>query len=418
MTRPPQPFSFPGSAWERTVFEALPHSSTHGRADGKQAEPASQWVPRQSLGIRQSFFTRSVKSTLLACLAIALAAPAAGQEPPREISIYDVARYGVAQKRVRRTEMVGFPIVKSPYVDVPRPVGVLVGFDVGLGPFNDELAIFALRPIFQNAKQTSASKSFGLFQNENRNNLELKTKVTQIVRLLAKPGYAVGEVTLDRGLFLKGMSLRYMKIAGPVLDTSDAYASRWVGSPTGENRATLSGGGSPIVGIHGSLDRDARGLGLIYLDPSVYLGLKIERPSAAVPEGEPSSPASQEDATVAVGEAASKTPLEGESAAPPTETASPASPAAIGVIFLGVTGVVLATLFLAFGRRSSSAASSAAAAMAAGTSRAAAGSGSVPPIVPAMLGVAMQHRMQNNFGAANYPGYPVTAEVVDAVLVD
>src|SRR5665213_1132272 len=41
-------FSFPGSAWERTVCEALPRVLSN-----RQAEPARQCVPRQSLGTRK-----------------------------------------------------------------------------------------------------------------------------------------------------------------------------------------------------------------------------------------------------------------------------------------------------------------------------------------------------------------------------
>ena len=383
---------------------------TRTTADGTRSVPATAW---QSLG-------KSVLAVI--CFAFVLAAPAAAQQPAREISIYDVARYGVAQKRIQRTEMVGFTVVKTPYLDMPRPAGVLVGFDVGLGPFNDELAIYALRPIFQNAKQTAASKSFGLFQNEKRNNIELKTKVTQIVRLLAKPGYAVGEVTLDRGLFLQGMSLRYMKIAGPALDTNDAYSSQWVGSATGENRATLSGGGSPFVGIHGNLDRDVRGLGLVYLDPSVYQGLNLEKPVAAkAGEAKPANPA-----PIAV-EAPGALPAESTPLADETSLAAAHSPEETndssaqhyitGIVFIGVTCVVLATLYFAFGRKSATP-SAASTVLAAGKSRVSTGSATVPPIVPAMLGVAMQYQVQNpvqsSFASASYP---VTAEVVDAVLV-
>ena len=45
--------SFPGSAWERTAFEAQPRhvEAADRRCDAdKQAEPAIHWVPRQSLG--------------------------------------------------------------------------------------------------------------------------------------------------------------------------------------------------------------------------------------------------------------------------------------------------------------------------------------------------------------------------------
>ena len=46
-------FSFPGSAWERTASEALPRGelkTKHGYLAIRQAEPAIQWVPRQSIG--------------------------------------------------------------------------------------------------------------------------------------------------------------------------------------------------------------------------------------------------------------------------------------------------------------------------------------------------------------------------------
>ena len=46
-------FSFPGSALERTAPEALPRfalQTQYERMTVRQAEPARQWVPRQSLG--------------------------------------------------------------------------------------------------------------------------------------------------------------------------------------------------------------------------------------------------------------------------------------------------------------------------------------------------------------------------------
>ena len=58
-------FSFPGSAWERTAPEALPRFSMlakHVCLTSRQAEPASQWVPRQSLG---TSWWRSARSVLM-----------------------------------------------------------------------------------------------------------------------------------------------------------------------------------------------------------------------------------------------------------------------------------------------------------------------------------------------------------------
>ena len=48
---PPRTRSFPGSAWERTVLEALPPADDD-QTTIRQAEPAIHWVPRQSLGTR------------------------------------------------------------------------------------------------------------------------------------------------------------------------------------------------------------------------------------------------------------------------------------------------------------------------------------------------------------------------------
>ena len=44
--------SFPGSAWERTVCEALPRANKQSFDASRQAEPALQPVPRRSLGTR------------------------------------------------------------------------------------------------------------------------------------------------------------------------------------------------------------------------------------------------------------------------------------------------------------------------------------------------------------------------------
>ena len=67
-------FSFPGSAWERTAPEALP------RVTAPQAEPARQWVPRQSLGT-SAWNIAVVMLVLLVSLSLNDAQPARAQEP-------------------------------------------------------------------------------------------------------------------------------------------------------------------------------------------------------------------------------------------------------------------------------------------------------------------------------------------------
>ena len=67
-------FSFPGSAWERTAPEALP------RVTAPQAEPARQWVPRQSLGT-SAWNIAVVMLVLLVSLSLNDVQPAGAQEP-------------------------------------------------------------------------------------------------------------------------------------------------------------------------------------------------------------------------------------------------------------------------------------------------------------------------------------------------
>ena len=57
-------FSFPGSAWERTAPEALPRVAMQMKRECptiRQAEPARQWVPKQSLGTSEWRSPRSVE---------------------------------------------------------------------------------------------------------------------------------------------------------------------------------------------------------------------------------------------------------------------------------------------------------------------------------------------------------------------
>src|SRR5579872_7203719 len=52
--------SVPGSAWDRTAIEARPRINSCCTLNQQQAEPASQCVPRQSLGTR---LARSLQRT-------------------------------------------------------------------------------------------------------------------------------------------------------------------------------------------------------------------------------------------------------------------------------------------------------------------------------------------------------------------
>ncbi|QJX00201.1 S1C family serine protease [Frigoriglobus tundricola] len=131
--------------------------------------------------------------------------------------------------------------------------GVLVGFHVGLGKFINNDTIKALRPIYRVGDKDSNGVPFG-------------TNPVGLVKVLAKPGYAVGAITVKTGLGIDGMSVTFMKLVDGKLDPTDAYESAWIGGMGGGGPAKI-GDGSLVVGvlIKGRGDT-VNGVGLIYTD--------------------------------------------------------------------------------------------------------------------------------------------------------
>jgi hypothetical protein len=82
--------------------------------------------------------------------------------------------------------------------------------------------------------------------------------------LLARPGYAIGSLTVRTGLVLNGFSATFQRIENGGLSLNDQYDSPWYGLNGGAGRTyTSAGKGRPIVGIQGRLDRVMHSLGLI-----------------------------------------------------------------------------------------------------------------------------------------------------------
>ena len=79
----------------------------------------------------------------------------------------------------------------------------------------------------------------------------------------AKEGYAVGAVNVRAGLGVDGFELIFMKVDGDRLDTSDAYASDWLGDKKGGVPREADGGGKTPVGLQGRAAREVNALGLI-----------------------------------------------------------------------------------------------------------------------------------------------------------
>ena len=185
---------------------------------------------------------------------------AAGAEP----TIHDFAKAAVERKEVRKTDMLGFGIVHTAYRDAPRDGAILIGFDVALSRWDDRSEIVALRPIYLTPRGEVVGSAAGSFSSSRDH------KITQTIRVAAKPGYAVGRVTMVTGLQIHAMSVTFMRIKGQALDKNDTYRSPMFGNRGGsEDGRTLSGNGGPIVGVYGNVKGPrVYALGLIVADPT------------------------------------------------------------------------------------------------------------------------------------------------------
>jgi S1-C subfamily serine protease len=137
------------------------------------------------------------------------------------------------------------------FKDLAPEGGYLIGLEIGVGKFRDYDVVQAVRPIYL----TGAKESMG----DQRG-----PKLERVVVVKAKPGYAVGAMTVKAGLGLDGMSVTFMKITDGKLDPKDAYESEWVGGKMGRPPVKLGGDGSPVVGVIGRTSPNAaNGFGLL-----------------------------------------------------------------------------------------------------------------------------------------------------------
>jgi hypothetical protein len=129
--------------------------------------------------------------------------------------------------------------------------GHLVGLEVGLGKFGNNDVVKAVRPLYRTGDKESNGAQFG-------------TELTRVVKVVAKPGYAVGAMTVKAGLGVDGLSVTFMKLTDGKLDPKDAYESEWVGGKGGGAPVKLGGDGTLVIGLKGKAnDKDATGLGVL-----------------------------------------------------------------------------------------------------------------------------------------------------------
>jgi S1-C subfamily serine protease len=137
------------------------------------------------------------------------------------------------------------------FQDVAPAGGLLVGFHFGLGKFFDNDVIKGVRPVYRIGDKERLGRPFG-------------GEFTRLKKVMAKPGYAVGAISMRTGLGLDGVSVTFMRINGDRLDPSDSYESEYVGGPGGGGPHKVGGDGSPAVGVIGRRnEKEVGGMGLV-----------------------------------------------------------------------------------------------------------------------------------------------------------
>lgn len=203
-----------------------------------------------------------------ACLTILLLFPLAkvwSAEPEKEPdTVYTAAREARDKEHFDKTRLLGSDAWDKPFEEIPADGAVLVGFDFGLGRRgNDD--IYAVRAIFRNERGETFQHEFGLFSYV-RDEEGRRSRVTHTSKVVARPGFAVGAITVRGGRQIHGMSVTFMRLKGLKLDPDVSYSSEWIGNRIGGREETISTNGSPVIGVYGNKDdREILGFGLITL---------------------------------------------------------------------------------------------------------------------------------------------------------
>ncbi|QJW97206.1 S1C family serine protease [Frigoriglobus tundricola] len=150
----------------------------------------------------------------------------------------------------KSTQIVGGRAFHPEFRESAPNGGLLVGFEVGLVKWGTHDAIKAVRPIFREGEKDTLGDQYG-------------TEMKRVVKVVAKPGYAVGAVTVKISAVVD-FSVTFMKVVDGKLDPKDSYESGGIAGVDTPNAIKLGGDGTPVVGITGRVNgNDVNGLGLL-----------------------------------------------------------------------------------------------------------------------------------------------------------
>jgi S1-C subfamily serine protease len=143
------------------------------------------------------------------------------------------------------------------FKDLALEGGLLVGLEVGLGKFFDKDVVRSVRAVYRVGDKESLGEQRG-------------TDTSNVVKVIAKPGYAVGSIMIKTGLGVDGLSVTFMKVNDRKLDPKDSYESEWLGIK-GPGTVKIGGDGTTVIGILGKANaKDVTGLGLAYVGEKPY----------------------------------------------------------------------------------------------------------------------------------------------------
>jgi serine/threonine protein kinase/WD40 repeat protein len=191
------------------------------------------------------------------------------QVPLAADSLFDALESAAQKETWRKTPLRGGGIQE--FYDIPRPGALLTGFEVGVGQWLGWDTIQSVQALFQFRKGPGRGRLWG-------------KKQPNVVTLAAKPGYAVGKVTVRAGLFIDAIQVTFMAIDGQKLNPADSYQSEWIGGKGGSMRS-LGGDGTPIMGIYGKTNPREETLTALGLIIPAALMNRPQRPGRA--EGAP-----------------------------------------------------------------------------------------------------------------------------------
>ncbi len=229
---------------------------------------------------------RCAAVVLLAATLLTFAGRAAGDAFDEAQPLFAAAKEAVASNHLAKSKLQGFNLGKATFMEAPDDGAALIGFDVGLGKFLNIDNIYALRAVYMTRSGDLTMNDRGLFHDKHLpKNKVVKTKVLETVHVRAKPGYAVGGVTVRSGLNINGLSVTFMRIQGRRLDPNQSYESAWIGDRTGGGEAYLGGDGDPVVGVYGCQDNEkVTALGLVFInEPAAAVDPAADAPAAVAP---------------------------------------------------------------------------------------------------------------------------------------